>query len=142
MAAVEFFYEDIDFKVPKPTKTRKWVRLVIEREEKSLSHLNYIFCSDEYLHSLNQQYLNHDTLTDIITFDQSETPDQIEGDIFISVDRVRQNANDLGIPFAHELDRVIVHGILHLLGYRDKSAAEKEVMREKEDAYLSLRDGA
>ncbi len=140
MADIDFFSEDIDFKVPKPLKTRKWLRRVIERERKSLTHLSYIFCSDNYLHTLNQQFLNHNTLTDIITFDQSEVPGEIEGDIFISVDRVRQNAGELNLPFEHELNRVIVHGVLHLLGYRDKTPPEKADMRKKEDAYLSLRD--
>jgi rRNA maturation RNase YbeY len=140
MAALDFFAEDISFKLPKPGKTKRWIRQVIEREKKKLVHLNYVFCSDAYLLSLNEQYLKHKTLTDIITFDHSEDSGAIEGDVFISVERVRANAEDLHTGFDEELHRVLVHGVLHLVGYRDKSGPEKSAMRKKEDAYLSLRN--
>jgi len=139
MPAIEFFAQDIPFKLPHPSKTRRWIQEVIQREGHSLNHLNFIFCSDAYLLEMNQQYLNHNTLTDIITFDNSEEEGSIEGDIFISVERVRENAASIGVSFDDELHRVIIHGVLHLLGYPDKSAAEKTRMRKKEDACLSLR---
>lgn len=139
MARVDFFNQDISFKLAKPGKTRKWIQEVITREKKALAHLNYIFCSDEYLLGINQQYLKHKTLTDIITFDNSETRGMIEGDIFISIERVRANAEALETAFDDELHRVIIHGVLHLIGYGDKSPGKKLRMRKKEDAYLSLR---
>ncbi len=138
MAALEFFNQDISFKLPNPRKTKSWIRQVIALENKSLAHLNYIFCSDDYLLSINQQYLNHDTFTDIITFDNSEEEGAIEGDVFISIERVRANAAELKKPFEEELHRVLIHGVLHLLGHTDKSPSEKSAMRKKEDAYLSL----
>lgn len=140
MPDIEFFTQDISFKVPKPRKTKAWIRSAIQKEKKQLSHLNYIFCSDQYLLGLNEQYLNHKTLTDIITFDHSDESDRIEGDIFISVERVGENADKLGVSFEEELNRVMIHGVLHLVGYGDKSPTEKSRMRKKEDAYLSLRD--
>lgn len=140
MADIDFFSEDVSFKFKKAAGTRRWIREVIAREKKALLHLNYIFCSDPYLLKLNQQYLRHQTLTDIITFDNSEEAGRIEGDIFISIERVTANAEELGNPFDRELHRVMIHGVLHLLGYGDKSAEEKARMRKKEDAYLSLRD--
>lgn len=140
MAGVDFYNQDISFKLPKPRKTKQWIREIIAREKKRLAHLNYIFCSDEYLLTINQQYLKHKTLTDIITFDNSEGKDAVEGDIFISVERVRANAEELETEFDEELHRVLIHGVLHLLGYSDKSDREKSVMRKKEDAYLSLRE--
>ncbi|MEX2235021.1 MAG: rRNA maturation RNase YbeY [Cyclobacteriaceae bacterium] len=139
MAAVDFFNQDIAFKLPKPIKTRRWILEVIRREKKRLAHLNYIFCSDEYLLALNQKYLKHKTLTDIITFDTSEIKGIIEADIFVSIERVRANAEELQIGADDEVHRVLIHGVLHLLGYSDKSKAQKTTMRKKEDAYLSLR---
>lgn len=140
MADIDFFSEGINqFKVPKPIRTRRWIRSVVKKEKKALSHLNFIFCSDKYLLSINQQYLRHNTFTDIITFDNSEEPRTIEGDIFISVERVRENADTRQIAFEDELNRVMVHGVLHLIGYKDKSNDDKALMRKKEDAYLSLR---
>ena len=140
MAAIHFFSQDISFKLAKPRITRRWILDVIHREGKDLTHLNYIFCSDEYLLTINKQYLKHNTFTDIITFDHSEDKQLIEGDIFISVERVRSNAAELNTSFYDELHRVLIHGVLHLVGYKDKSAIQKAVMRKKEDAYLSLRN--
>jgi rRNA maturation RNase YbeY len=139
MAAIDFFIQDISFKIPKPRKTRQWILEAIAREKKQIEHLNYIFCSDAYLLSMNEQYLNHKTLTDIITFDNSEKKGVIEGDVFISIERVKANADELSTEFDDELHRVIIHGVLHLIGYSDKSAVGKAHMRKKEDAYLSLR---
>lgn len=139
MAAINFFTQDIPFKIPHPVKTRKWIREVIVREKHRLVQLNYIFCSDDYLLAINQQYLRHKTLTDIITFDHREAAGDIEGDIFISVERVKANALELGVDFDVELHRVIIHGVLHLAGHKDKSREQKLRMRKKEEAYLSLR---
>lgn len=140
MAGIDFFSQDISFKVPRPRKTKQWIRQVVISEKKQLAHLNYIFCSDEYLSTINRQYLKHKTLTDIITFDTSDSPERIEGDIFISIERVRANAEALKSAFDEELHRVLIHGVLHLIGYTDKSPREKSRMRKKEDAYLSLRE--
>ena len=139
MPSVHFFQEDIDFKLPHPRKTAKWLKDVIAAEGKVPGVINCIFCSDTYLSQLNTRYLQHKTLTDIITFDTSEGDPGIHGDIFISIDRVKDNARQYKEPFDQELHRVIVHGVLHLLGYGDKTEAKKRLMRKREDAYLSLR---
>lgn len=138
--AVRFFSEEIKFKLPHPRKTSNWIIETIGKEKSELGDLNFIFCSDSYLHSLNQEYLHHDTLTDIVTFDQREHKDQpLSGDIYISIDRIKENASKFGEPLEKELHRVIIHGVLHLLGYKDKKPADKVLMRKKEEAYLSLR---
>lgn len=139
MASIRFFNQDIDFKLSEPLRTRNWIKKVIREENRRLGNLNYIFCSDHYLLTINQQYLNHNTLTDIITFDNKEDEGDIEGDIFISIDRVGENAAKLLTDPDEELHRVLVHGVLHLCGYTDKSPSQKTAMRKKEDAYLSLR---
>jgi rRNA maturation RNase YbeY len=139
MASINFYSQDIPFKIPKPLNTKRWIQQVIKLEEKKLDQLNYIFCSDQYLLHINKQYLNHNTFTDIITFDNSEDPEAIEADVFVSIDRVRDNALKLDNDFDEELHRVLVHGILHLSGHSDKSKRAKMLMRRKEDAYLSLR---
>ncbi|WP_435355337.1 rRNA maturation RNase YbeY [Emticicia sp. SJ17W-69] len=135
---INFHTEDINFKVEKPIKTKKWLKKVIEMEGFELSEINYIFCSDEYLHKINLEYLDHDTLTDIITFDNSEEKNLIEGDIFVSIDRVNDNAKDFNSSFEQELQRVLVHGVLHLCGYYDKSIEDEKQMRAKEDFYLNI----
>ena len=140
MPSIHFFNQNIQFKLPQSRKTKDWIKEVVARESMTLKGLNYIFCSDEHLLAVNQQYLKHDTLTDIITFDNSEGPGSaVEGDIFISIDRVRDNAQELKTDFDTELHRVMIHGLLHLIGYGDKTAGQKKLMREKEDTYLSLR---
>lgn len=136
---ISFFSEDTDFTLKQKTNIRTWINTVITTEGKSSGYLNLIFCSDSYLLNINQQYLNHDTYTDIITFDSSEKEGWIEGDVFISIDRVRENASNFGISEKDEIHRVIVHGILHLLGYKDKGKNDKELMTSKEDYYLSQR---
>jgi rRNA maturation RNase YbeY len=108
---------------------------VAKQEGKKILELSYVFCSDDYLLQINQEYLNHDTLTDIVTFDNSEDPKKIEGDIFISIDRVKENGEKLGTSET-ELERVMVHGLLHLLGYKDKKKEDKALMTEKEDFYI------
>ena len=139
MPSINFFEEDISFKLKNKTTVKQWVKATIEAEGYKLKELNYIFCSDQYLLTINQQYLNHDTYTDIVTFDNSEKDGIIEGDIFISIDRIRENAAKFSSGEVNELHRVIIHGVLHLIGYGDKSNSSKKQMREKEDAYLSLR---
>ncbi|MDN4165589.1 rRNA maturation RNase YbeY [Cytophagales bacterium LB-30] len=138
--AVHFFTEDIAFKIKSALRTKQWIKEVVQQEGKKLKEVNYIFCSDEHLLGINQEYLQHDTYTDIITFDNSETDKEIEGDIYISIDRVKENANTLNIPFEEELRRVLIHGILHLIGYGDKSAADKKQMREMENQSLARFD--
>jgi probable rRNA maturation factor len=138
-SAIHFFYEEVDFHFKHIRKTKAWLKEVVKRESTRLGELNYIFCSDEFLANVNVQYLHHDTLTDIITFDTSEDVRFIEGEIFISIDRVKENALKFKVSFEHELHRVMVHGVLHLAGYSDKTSQQKKIMRKKEDAYLSLR---
>ncbi len=137
--AIHLFEEDIKIKITKKLAIKKWLKESIEKEGYKLSELNYVFCSDEYLLNMNVSYLNHDTLTDIITFDNSEEDGIIVGDIFISVDRVKENAVKFKVDFIDELNRVMVHGALHLLGYTDKKKADQEKMRERENYYLKRR---
>jgi probable rRNA maturation factor len=134
---ITFHVEDIDFKPPRVAPLSTWIEKVIEYEGKKLGTVTYIFCSDDYLHKINLDHLNHDTLTDIITFPYNRNP--IEGDIFISIDRVRDNAKDFDVPFEEELHRVIIHGILHLCGYLDETDEQEAEMRKKEDTCLLLR---
>lgn len=138
MASIQFFSEKIRFKLSSPKKTVSWIKSVIKKEQVVLTAVNYIFCSDEHLREINIQYLKHKTYTDIVTFNYG-IDNQIEGDIFISIERVKENAEKFNTDFDTELHRVIIHGILHLIGYNDKSKSEKALMREKEDSYLSLR---
>lgn len=133
---ISFFTEDIKFSLPNKSKVSSWLFKVIENEDYKLFELNYIFCSDKYLLGINIEYLNHDTYTDIITFDNSETENLIEGDIFISIERVRENSVSFNVDFETELKRVLVHGVLHLCGYLDKSDDESLTMRQKEDFYI------
>lgn len=139
MGSIRFFSEDTDFSIPHPRKTSAWIKSVITKEKKLLSEVNYIFCTDKYLLNLNKDFLNHDTLTDIITFDNSAQKGIIEAEIYISIERVLDNAFKFKVNFDEELHRVIIHGILHLMGYKDKKPAEKALMRKKEEACLSLR---
>jgi probable rRNA maturation factor len=136
---VKFFTERITFQFPGKRRAADWIEEVAKGEGYVAGEINFIFCSDPYLLSLNKRYLNHDFYTDILTFDLGETEGRVEGDIFISLARVRENAKRLGIEFQQELHRVMVHGILHLMGYKDKKPADQAKMRGKEDAYLSLR---
>jgi rRNA maturation RNase YbeY len=140
MPAINFFEEDISFRLKDKNKVKNWVKATIAAEGYKLQELNYIFCSDNYLLQINQQYLDHDTYTDIVTFDNSEKDRVIEGDIFISIDRIRENAVKFGTGEVNELHRVIIHGALHLLGYQDKMAESKKIMTGKEDHYLGVRN--
>jgi len=140
MPAISFFEEDITFKLKDKAKVRQWITDTIIDEGFKLKELNYIFCSDAYLLEINQQYLDHDTYTDIVTFDNSEEEGKIISDIFISIERIRENAVKFNVTETTELHRVIIHGALHLLGYKDKSPADKQKMTQKEDFYLSKRN--
>ena len=135
--AIDFHSEDIDFEVYTPDKVSYWIKRIIIREKCDLNYLNYIFCTDAYLHKINMEYLEHDTLTDIITFPYAEHP-FIESDIFISIDRVRENARKFEVPFEKEFLRVVIHGVLHLCGYGDKTPEEAAIMRKKEDEAVAL----
>ena len=139
MNNVRFFTEDIDFKTRNKTRIKRWICDSITDHHKKVSSINYIFGSDKYVLEINKKYLDHDSYTDIITFDNSARKDYIEADIFISIERVEENANAMQIPFDDELHRVMIHGVLHLIGYNDKTDAEKEEMRKKENHYLALR---
>ncbi|MFT6148839.1 MAG: rRNA maturation RNase YbeY [Saprospiraceae bacterium] len=134
---INFHNEQITFEHKQPIIIKKWLQSVAKQEGRSISSLSFIFCSDDYLHQINVEYLNHDTLTDVITFQYSESEsDPIEGDIFISIDRIQENANQFETTFDKELHRVMIHGTLHLLGYGDKSSEAKTLMTEKENFYL------
>ncbi len=135
---IEFFSEDIDYTPPTPAKIKSWIEKVIDQEGRDLGDLNFVFCSDPYLLDINVRYLDHHYRTDVITFDLSESNDEIAGDIFISIDRVKANAQEYQVQLIHELKRVMIHGVLHLIGYDDKNADQKLEMRKKEEAYLSL----
>ncbi|GAB4048386.1 rRNA maturation RNase YbeY [Spirosoma litoris] len=133
---IRFFNEDVPYKLPKKQVTRQWLKLQVEREGFAVGDLNYIFCSDEHVLQVNRDYLQHDYYTDIITFDQSEEDDKIEGDIFVSVERVADNATQLGVSAEQEMRRVLAHGLLHLCGYGDKTDEEAAQMRAKEEEWL------
>ncbi|MBC7407758.1 MAG: rRNA maturation RNase YbeY [Arcicella sp.] len=133
-----FFNEDIDFKFQGKNNFKAWLKKVADKEGFKIKDLNYIFCSDEYLHKINVDYLDHDTLTDIITFDNSEDESTIEGDIFVSIERVKENSQTLNTVFEEEIKRVVIHGLLHLCGHDDHSIEEKVEMRRLESKYISI----
>lgn len=120
------------------TRLKGFIENLFKREEQGLNQLQYVFCTDEYLLQLNQEFLQHDTYTDIVTFELSPDPEVTEGEIYISIDRVKENAEQFGVTENYELHRVMFHGALHLCGYKDKSKKEQEIMRQKEDEYLQL----
>lgn len=136
---INFFIEEIKFSLHQPKQVKHWLKNIAKEEGYKIKDLNYIFCNDEYLLKINQDYLQHDTYTDIITFDLSEEEQSISGEIYISSERVADNAKKFKTANEDELHRVIVHGLLHLMGYADKNPAEKAGMREKEDACLKVR---
>lgn len=133
--SINFYFEDIEtFQLGLP-KSRTWIINTIKSEGKIAGEISFIFCSDDYLLEINRQYLNHDYYTDIITFDYVEN-EIISGDIFISIDRVKENASEFKLSFQNELNRIMIHGVLHLIGYKDKEEDEKVLMTTKEDYYL------
>lgn len=132
-----YFNYETTFELVNESSYEKWISTIIQSEGKEEGEINYIFCDDDYLHKINVDYLDHDTLTDIISFDYSEG-NFLQGDIFISVERVRDNATDFNTNFEEELKRVMAHGVLHYCGYKDKSDEESLLMRKKEDEKISL----
>ena len=137
---ISFFSEDIEFTLKDKAKVRNWIAETVKAEGfKRIAELSFVFCSDTYLLAINKEYLDHDTYTDIVTFDTSEGEDVIAGDIFISVDRTRENAAKFAVSDTDELHRVLIHGILHLCGFLDKTKTDKELMTAKENEYLAKR---
>lgn len=135
--AINFSNNGIKFSLKEKTRLKNWIKKVIELQNKKTGEISYLFCDDEHILEVNQTYLNHDTYTDIITFDYVDG-DVISGDILISVDRVGENAEKFGLPFEQELHRVMIHGVLHLLGNKDKTDSEAKSMRAKEDEALNV----
>tara|TARA_Y100001954_G_scaffold194640_1_gene210166 strand:- start:1922 stop:2338 length:417 start_codon:yes stop_codon:yes gene_type:complete len=137
MIMIQFFNEDCNYTIVCKKEIAKKVLYLVESEGFKLECINIILCSDLYLLDINRNYLNHDYFTDIITFDQSDEQNQIEGDLFISIDRIKENSQLNKCSHIVELQRVILHGVLHLAGYKDKTNKEKSIMRTKEDFYLN-----
>jgi rRNA maturation RNase YbeY len=137
--AFNFFYEETEFllEAEQEVQLADWLSAVLAEYQKQADEINFIFCSDEYLLEINKTYLAHDYYTDVITFDNTEEGEPLQSDIFISIDRVKENAEKFAVTFQHELYRVMVHGILHLAGFKDKTEDEQKLMREKENLYLS-----
>jgi probable rRNA maturation factor len=133
---INFNYET-DFVLDNEAVYSSWLSLVITSENKKEGEINFIFCDDEYLHKINMEYLNHDTLTDVISFDYS-LGNELHGDIFISIERVIDNAKDFNVSFSDEIKRVIVHGVLHYCGFKDKTPEDEALMRSKEDEKIAL----
>ena len=131
------FYSENDFILEDHRKYEKWIERVIASEEKKLEEISYIFCDDEYLLNLNEEFLKHDTYTDIITFDYS-VGKILQGDIYISTERVKENSDEFNVSFEEELRRVIIHGVLHLCGYKDKTKEQSLLMRQKEEEKMEL----
>ena len=139
MAKIKFFTENIKYNLKHKKAVKNWLKATITKEGYALKELNFIFCSDDYLLGINQTYLQHNDYTDVITFDNATVPNTIVGDIFISIDRVKENAALFNTTKNNELCRVMVHGTLHLLGYKDKTKATKTIMTAKENEYLALK---
>ena len=135
---LQFFSEEVNFKFTDEKKIRAWIIQSISQEKQNTAVINIVFCNDEYLLDLNQRFLHRDTLTDVIAFDYRDQEDEVSGDIFISVERAEENALRFSQSFEFEVLRLIIHGILHLLSYSDKTAADQSIMTGKEDYYLSL----
>ena len=133
---ISFNYET-DFELDNESQYEDWISRIIESEGFDEGEINYIFCDDEYLHKINIEYLDHDTLTDIISFDYT-VGNLIQGDIFVSIERVRENADDFKVSFDEELRRVLSHGVLHYCGYKDKSEADEVLMRTKEEEKMQM----
>jgi rRNA maturation RNase YbeY len=135
---INFFYEGIRFRFDSKKQIRKWIKKIIKNEKCEANSINIILCDDDYLLKLNRKYLNRNTLTDIICFPMIDQNKTISGDIFISIQRVKENAKIYKCALSNELSRVIAHGILHLLGYNDRNLSEKKIMNRKEEQYLDI----
>ena len=136
--AIHFFSEEIKFTLREKLNRKRWLKKIATNAGFTIKELNYVFCSDEYLYQMNRDYLKHDSYTDIITFDNSEKKGDIEGDIFVSIDRVRENAKTHAQEVETEMNRVLAHGLLHLMGYKDKTLEEVALMRLKEEESIKL----
>ena len=137
---IQFFNADIEFEISQPSEIKTWLKNLLHSESKNAASIEYVLCSDEYLLDINKRYLQHDYYTDIISFPIENDP--IEASIYISIERVKENATKLGIEFLDEFHRVLAHGLLHLCGYMDKTETEEKMMREKENQYLDIRQSA
>jgi rRNA maturation RNase YbeY len=131
-----FFFQGVNVGLAKRTQLKRYIQSIFKKEGKKLTSINYIFCTDKVLLGINRQFLAHDFYTDIITFDLSDS-DSVQAEVYISIDRIKDNATQLGISFKSELHRVIFHGVLHLCGYKDKSKEQIHIIRGKEDFYLA-----
>ncbi|MEO8150043.1 MAG: rRNA maturation RNase YbeY [Bacteroidia bacterium] len=136
MSSIQFFNQETNYLLKNKNPLRNWLLKVAKAEGRAIDELNYIFCNDAFLYQMNVIYLNHHSLTDVITFDNSMAREKITGDIFISIERVKENAKTYNVTVKNELERVMVHGLLHLCGYKDKTPKEKKLMTEKENFYL------
>ena len=136
--SINFFKDSTKFKLEKRRELRKWINNVVNSEKCNIEWINFVFCNDRILADMNIKYLNHNTLTDILTFSFNDKGEMISGEIYISVQRVRENASTYKVVFENELHRVMIHGILHLLGYKDSTINEKLIMRQKENFYLAF----
>ena len=135
--AISFNNQSISFKLKEKTNLKQWIKTITEKEKHNVGTINYVFCTDDELLEINIKHLNHNTLTDIITFDYTEGK-TINSDIFISIERVLENSKKFKVTFDEEFHRVLIHGVLHLCGYKDKSKADAELMRKKENASIKL----
>jgi rRNA maturation RNase YbeY len=135
---INFFNEEINFTLPQKGRSRDWIKEIFRREKRKDGVINIVFCSDYFLLGINEKYLSHNTFTDVITFDLSTDKSHINADIYISIERIKENSKTFKSSFKSELYRVMCHGILHLIGYNDKSPDEAFLIREREDFYLSL----
>lgn len=133
---INFYNKDVKLKLNTKTKLKEWIKACAANESKTVGEISIIFCSDEHILEINKEHLNHDYYTDIITFNYN-VENTISGDLFISTDSVKDNAKVMGVPFERELYRVIIHGVLHLIGYNDKTRKQEKEIRKKEDFYLS-----
>lgn len=134
---INFFSEDVKFVLKNKKIIRDWLNSTIEEEQSTAENINYIFCSDKYLIEINLKYLKRETLTDVISFNFNEINEAIQGDIFLSIERIKENSLNLGLAFENEVFRIMIHGLLHLIGYEDTKPEEKALMTKKEDCYLS-----
>ncbi len=138
--SINFFTEDVKLRLEKKSGLKAWIKTSVQAEKYKITELNFVFCSDLYLLEINKQFLNHSTFTDVITFDNAEDVGTVSGDIYISIDRVSENAFKFGVSVVDEIHRVMIHGVLHLLGYKDKPKKNKLFMTEMENKYLALRN--
>lgn len=134
-----FFSEEIKFKLTSETDTKNWIVAILKKYNQKIDFINFIFCNDEYLYQINKERLNHDTYTDIITFQYNEKTEALESDIYISIDRIKENSETYKVSFENELKRVLAHGVLHLFGFKDKTTKEQKEMTDNENICLEIK---